>query len=158
MKTLPRLLGAAGMLLATGGAQAQQFHLYLKCIGQVEANGRSRAAHLDLAMRDNNQTALIQRSNVLPVGERLKYQASPAHYSMVVRAPARNSVVFYDWIRGELFVWNPDLTRLQAVRLSIDRQTTELEGELVDGKSDVLGRLRMRCTPSDNDSAPAPKF
>jgi hypothetical protein len=149
---------AAVLSLVGAAAQAQQFHLYLRCIGEVTVQGRGRAAHLDLAMRDNNQTALIQRSNVLPVGERLKYEASPAHYSMVARAPARNSVVWVDWIRGELFVWNPDLTKLHTVRLSIDRQTAVLEGELLDGRAEALGALRMRCTPSDNDTTPPPKF
>ena len=158
MKALVRTLVLVGSGVVAGQAAAQQFHLYLRCAGQVEAAGRQRAAHLDLALRDNNMTALIQRSNVLPVGERLKYQASPKHYSLVARAPAPHSVIFRDWIRGEIFVWQPDLTRLHTVRLSIDRQTAALEGELLDGRSDLIGRLAMRCTPSDNDSAPAPRF
>lgn len=139
-------------------AAAQQFHLYVKCSGAVVAKGRSNPAHLDLALRDNNMTALIQRSNVLPVGERMRYEASPALYSMVAHAPARGSVVFQDWIRGTVFVWEPDLRRLHTVRLAIDRQTAALEGEMLDGRGDTLGRLAMRCTPSSNDDAPAPKF
>lgn len=153
-----RWAAAVAIALAAAPATAQQFHLYLKCAGEVQVQGRSRAAHLDLALRDNNMTALIQRSNVLPVGERLKYQASPAHYTLVARAPTQGTVVFHDWIRGELFVWNPQLTRLQTVRLSIDRQSAELEGELLDGKGDAMGLLRMRCDPKSNDDIPAPKF
>lgn len=153
-----RLLLAAALVAGPGMASAQQFHLYLKCSGEVQAQGKSRPAYLDLALRDNNMTALIQRSNVLPVGERLKYEASPAHYSMVARAPARGSVVHYDWIRGELFVWNPNLTQLQTVRMTIDRQSAELEAELLDGKPELIGRLRMRCDPKTNDDIPTPKF
>ncbi len=152
----------AACLLALGGvavpAQAQIFHLYLKCSGDITVGGKSRNAYVDLALRDNNMTALIQRSNVLPVGERLRYEASPALYSMVARAPAHGSVVYYDWIRGELFVWNPTLTKLHTVRLSIDRQTAELEGELLDGKAELMGRLRMRCDAKSNEDVPAPKF
>jgi hypothetical protein len=155
---LCRRLAATALLCAAGGAQAQMFHLYLKCTGEVSAQNRSKPAYLDLALRDNNMTALIQRSNVLPVGERFKYEASPGLYSMVARAPARGSVVFLDWVRGELFVWNPGLTQLQTVRLSIDRQTAELEGELLDGKAELIGRLRMRCEPKSNDDVPVPKF
>jgi hypothetical protein len=155
----PALLALAAALLAAGGAaRAQMFHLYLKCQGEVQVQGKSKAAHLDLALRDNNMTALIQRSNVLPVGERLHYEASPALYSMVAKAPMQGSVVYHDWVRGELFVWNPQLTRLQTVRLSIDRQSADLEGELLDGKGDLMGRLRMRCDPKSNDDIPAPKF
>lgn len=155
---------AAAAVVALAGtvvslpAAAQIFHLYLKCTGEVQVQGKSKAAYVDLALRDNNMTALIQRSNVLPVGERLKYEASPAHYSMVAKAPAHGSVVYYDWIRGELFVWNPQLTKLQTVRLSVDRQTAELEGELIDGKAELMGRLHMRCDPKNNDDVPAPKF
>ena len=153
-----RVLAAVGMLLVAAGAQAQMFHLYLKCSGSVQVQGKSKSAHVDLALRDNNMTALIQRSNVLPVGERFKYEASPALYSMVARLPSRGSVVYHDWIRGELFVWNPGLTQLHTARLSVDRQTAELDGELLDGKGDAIGRLRMQCDPKSNDDIPAPKF
>lgn len=149
---------AAALCLAAGGAQAQMFHLYLKCSGDVQVQGKSRSAYLDLALRDNNMTALIQRSNVLPVGDRLRYEASPALYSMVAKAPSPGSVIFHDWIRGEVFVWAPGLKQLQTVRLSIDRQSAELEGEMMDGKGDLMGRLRMRCDPKTNDDIPAPKF
>lgn len=150
-------VGAALLVLA-GAAQAQIFHLYLLCSGEVQVQGKTRPAHVDLALRDNNMTALIQRSNVLPVGDRLKYEASPALYSMVAKAPSPGSVLFHDWVRGEVLVWAPGLKQLQTVRLSVDRQTAELEGEMLDGKGDLMGRLRMRCTPKTNDDIPAPKF
>jgi hypothetical protein len=160
---LAALLGMAAVPLCVSlsvsmPAQAQEFHLYLKCSGQIETQGRHKSAHLDLALRDNNMSALIQRSNVLPVGERLKYEASPALYSMTAHAPRRGSVVYYDWIRGELFVWNPQLAQLSTVRLSIDRQSGELEGELLDGKGADMGRLRLRCDPKTNDDIAKPRF
>ena len=148
----------AAATLAAAGAKAQIFHLFLLCSGEVQVQGKGRPAHVDLALRDNNMTALIQRSNVLPVGDRLKYEASPALYSMVAKAPSPGSVLFHDWVRGEVFVWAPGLKQLQTVRLSIDRQTADLEGEMLDGKGDLMGRLRMRCTPKTNDEMPAPKF
>lgn len=138
--------------------QAQEFHLYLQCRGDALVQGKSRSAHVDLALRDNNMTALIQRSNVLPVGERLRYDASPALYSMVAKAPAPGGVVFHDWMRSEILVWAPTLKQLHTVRLSIDRQSAELEGELLDGQGDLMGRLRMQCMPRSNDDIAAPKF
>lgn len=154
-------LAACGLALGLGHAlpaAAQEFGIYLLCSGTVEAKGKSMAAHLDLAMRRNNQTALVQRSDVLPVGERFKFETSPAYYSMVFRAPARGSVVYYDWIRGSLFVWDPDLQKLQTTRLSVNRQTAVLEGEMLDGSQQVLGRLKMRCQPKSNEDMPEPKF
>lgn len=156
----PALLAMAGVVVGVGAgsAQAQEFHLYLLCRGDVLVQGKSRAAHVDLALRDNNMTALIQRSNVLPVGERMRYDASPALYSMVAKAPAPGGVVFHDWLRSEILVWAPTLQQLHTVRLSVDRQTAELEGEMLDGKGEPMGRLRMRCTPKTNDDIATPKF
>lgn len=139
-------------------AEAQEFGLYLLCSGTVEAKGKTMPAHLDLAMRRNNSTALIQRSDVLPVGERMKFDTSPAFYSMVFNAPTRGSVVYYDWIRGALFVWNPDLQNMHSARLSVDRQSAALQGEMRDGQGVILGRLKMTCQPKDNDTVETPKF
>jgi hypothetical protein len=116
----------ATALLSMAPVHAQEFGLYLACKGTVEAKGRALAAHLDLALRRNNQTALVQRSDVLPVGERFRFETSPTHYSMVLRAPARGSVVYYDWLRGALVVWDPDLQRMHAARISVDAFTTGL--------------------------------
>lgn len=158
MLRAPGLVAVALLLGSALPVQAQVFHLYLKCRGDITLQGKSRPAHVDFALRDNNMTALIQRSNVLPVGERLSYEASPALYSLVAKAPVQGSVLYHDWVRGELFVWNPTLKRLHTVRLSIDRQTAELEGELLDGEGKLMGQLAMRCDPKSNDDVPAPKF
>jgi hypothetical protein len=153
------LAAVVGLLAAAcaGPAAAQQFHLYLLCSGKIDTKGKSMPAHLDLALRDNNMSALVQRSNVLPVGERMKYQASPTHYAMTMGFAGR-SAAFYDWWRGTLWVWQPDLKRLHEVRLSVDRQTAALEGQMLDGKGESLGRLAMKCNPKTNEDVPAPKF
>ena len=157
-RTVVAMAAAAAGTLFTVPAVAQEFGLYLLCSGTVEAKGKSQPAHLDMAMRRNNQTALIQRSDVLPVGERMKFETSPTFYSMVFNAPARGSVVYYDWIRGALFVWNPDLQKLHTIRLSVDRQSAALQGEMRDGQGAILGRLKMQCQPKDNDTVETPKF
>jgi hypothetical protein len=145
-------------LMACAPVNAQEFGVYLACSGKVFAGNRAMPAHLDLALRRNSQLALIQRSDVLPAGDRMKLQISPAFYTMVYAAPLRNSTVWYDWIRGAVFVWNPDLLKLQSVRLSVDRQTAALEGEMRDGAGVQLARLAMRCDPKNNDTVPEPKF
>jgi hypothetical protein len=153
-----RLLVFAVTVLAVAPGTAQEYGVYLNCSGQVQAGGRSRNAHLDLALRRNSSLALIQRSDILPVGDKMKLDITPAFYSMVFHAPTRNSTVYYDWIRGTLVVWNPAFRELQTVRISVDRQSAALEGDMRDINDRSLGRLKMRCKPSDNDSAPEPKF
>jgi hypothetical protein len=139
-------------------AQAAEFNLYLKCQGQVSAGGKTKAATLDLAMRDNNTTALIQRSNVLPVGERLKYTASKASYTLLYKLPQPGTHYYADWVSGGWIVWQPNLKRLATVRIAVDRQTAELEGTLLDFNDEALGELAMQCDPSNMDDAPEPKF
>jgi hypothetical protein len=139
-------------------AAAQEFGVYLICKGKVVSKGRSSEAHIDLALRRSSQLALIQRSNVLPVGERLKLEISPAYYSMVFKAPLRGSVVWTDWLRGGIFVWAPDLQRLHTTRLSVDRQSAKLEGEMVDAKGDRLATLDMVCDAKNNETVEQPKF
>ena len=153
-----RLLVFALAVLAVAPGTAQEFGVYLKCSGQVQAGGRSKSAHLDLALRRNSSLALIQSSDVLPVGDRMRLEITPAFYSMVFHAPAQTSAVYHDWIRGTLFVWSPILRELQTVRISVDRQSAALEGDMRDINDRSIGHLKMRCTPSDNDSAPEPKF
>jgi hypothetical protein len=153
-----QLLAFAAAMLALAPARAQEFGVYLNCTGQVQAGGKSKNAHLDLALRRNSSLALIQRSDVLPVGDKMKLQITPALYSMVFQAPLPNSALYYDWTRGALFVWGPALRQLQTVRISVDRQTAALEGDMRDVNDRSIGRLKMRCTPSDNDSVPEPKF
>jgi len=144
--------------MTSAPVDAQEFGVYLACAGKLHAGGRTMPANLDLALRRNSELALIQRSDVLPVGERMKLQISPAFYTMVYAAPMRSSTVWYDWIRGTMFVWSPDLLKLQSVRLSVDRQTAVLEGEMRDGAGVQLARLAMRCDPKNNDTVPEPKF
>ena len=153
-----RLLVFAVALLAVAPGAAQEYGVYLNCSGQVLVNGRSKSAHLELALRRNSSLALIQRSDVLPVGDKMKLDITPAFYSMVFRAPVPTSASYYDWTRGTLIVWSPVLRELQTVRISVDRQSAALEGDMRDINDRSLGRLKMRCKPSDNDSAPEPKF
>jgi hypothetical protein len=153
-----RLLVFAAAVLAAGPSPAQEYGVYLNCTGQVQAGGKSRSANLDLALRRNSSLAMIQRSDVLPVGDKMKLDITPAFYSMVFRAPVPSSAAYYDWMRGTLIVWSPVFRELQTVRISVDRQTAALEGDMRDINDRSLGRLKMRCKPSDNDSAPEPKF
>ena len=106
----------------------------------------------------NGSLALVQRSDVLQVGDKMKLDITPAFYSMVFRAPARNCVVYNDWIRGTVFVWSPILRELQTARISVDRQTAALEGDLRNASDHSIGRLKLRCQAKDNDSVPEPKF
>ncbi|MDZ7855649.1 hypothetical protein [Sphaerotilus sp.] len=141
-----------------GAVQAAEFHLYLQCQGKVASRGIAHDAHLQLAMRDNNLTALIQKSNLLPVGERMKYVKTEVAYTLTYRTPQARSHIVRDWFSGQIFVWLPDLKRLAETRLSIDRQTAVLQGELLNAEGDLLGNLRMDCQPVSPDDLPAPKF
>ena len=140
-------------------AYAAEFHLYLKCSGTLSSSAKPTPAQLELAMRDNNLTALIQKSDVLPVGERLKYVATEQAYAMQMRTPVYGTQgVYYNWFTGPIFVWHPDLRKLALTRISIDRQTAVLDGEMLNIAGNVLARLRMTCTPQSMDDVPAPKF
>lgn len=159
MRHLAQLAAAALVLgLACTGAWAAEFNLFLSCSGKLSAGGKSKAATLDLAMRDNNETALIQRSNVMPVGERLHYKASPMAYSMVYKLPQPGTHIYRDWMGSSWVIWQPNLKRLATIRLSVDRQTAELEGELLDFNDDSLGTVAMSCKPTTMDDMPEPKF
>jgi hypothetical protein len=154
-----RWIGAAALVSASAPALSAEFHLYLKCSGKLSSSAKTTPAKLDLAMRDNNLTALVQNSDVLPVGERLKYVATEQAYAMQMRTPVWGTRgAYYNWFSGVLFVWHPDLKKLAMTRLSIDRQTAALEGELLNIEGNVLGKLRMTCTPQTMDDVPAPKF
>jgi hypothetical protein len=153
-----RLLVFAAAVLVAVPSPAQEYGVYLNCTGQVQAGGKSRSASLDLALRRNSSLAMIQRSDVLPVGDKMKLEITPTFYSMVLRAPVPSSASYYDWMRGTLIVWSPVFRELQTVRISVDRQTAALEGDMRDINDRSLGRLKMRCKPSDNESAPEPKF
>ncbi len=156
--TTGRLVAAVLALSAGAAAQAAEFNLFLQCQGEIQSGGKSKAATLSLAMRDNNQTALIQRSNVLPVGERLHYQVSKASYTLLYKLPLPGTRVYTDWVNGGWLVWQPNFKRLATIRIAIDRQSAELDGTLRDFNDESLGELTMQCQPSTNDDAPEPKF
>ena len=156
-RVAPLLLGGA-LAAAHPGASAEYFSLYLRCEGEVTSSAGRNAAHLDVAMRDNNQSAVIQRSNVLPVGEKMKYEVSPATYSMTYRSPQARTQLYYDWLRGQLFTWDPALKRLARIRLSIDRQSGALDGDIVNSDDQSLARIGMTCRKSDPRDLAPPKF
>ena len=155
--SLRAVLALAFTAAASTSASAQMYQLYLDCKGQLNAGKKSAPADISLALRDNNMTALVQRSNVLPVGERMKYTASQTHYTAVYTTPLRGSRVYVDWYRSWLFVWYPDFQRLVTTRLSVDRQSGSLVGEMTDARNEVLGRLKMTCEPKKDEDA-QPKF
>jgi len=151
------ILGAA--LLATPTlSSADYFSLYLKCEGAVSAKKGKTKAHVDLALRDNDYSALIQRSNVLPVGGKMKYEVSPATYSMTYYSPGARTQLYYDWYQGYLFKWDPNLKRLALIRLSIDRQTGQLDGDILNSQDESLARISMACEAVSPEDLPAPKF
>ena len=158
MRTIVQLAATAMALSIGAHAKAAEFNLFLNCSGKLSANGKGKSATLDLAMRDNNETALIQRSNVLPVGERLHYKASPMAYSMVYKLPQPGTHYYNDWVHGQWVVWQPNFKRLATIRISVDRQTAELEGELLDFNDDSLGTIAMNCKPLTADDMPEPQF
>jgi hypothetical protein len=142
-----------------GAAQAQQFHLYLLCKGEIKNKaGKSEPAYIDLALRDNNMTALVQRSNVLPVGERMKYTASQTHYALVYATPRPGTVIYSNWFGSVLFVAYPEFRRVVETRLSVDRQTAALEGEMMALHAEQVGVFNMMCDPKQHSDMPAPKF
>lgn len=118
---------------------------------------KSDGAYLLLALRDNNMTAFVQRSNVLPMGERMKYTATNTHYTATYM-PQRGGKVFLDFKGTQLFKWYAPFEKLAATRVAIDRQTGELEGEMVGPDGEVLGRMDMSCEPRKDGEGPAPRF
>jgi hypothetical protein len=113
-------------------------------------------AYLELALRDNNMTAFVQRSNVLPTGERMKYVATQTHYSASYSPAAGRAQA--DWRGSWLFTWFPPFQKMAATRFSIDRQTGQLEGEIVGPAGEVLGLMDMQCEPKREGEGPAPRF
>jgi hypothetical protein len=151
---------ASALLLAAScsgtAVSAAEFHLFLQCEGQAKVAQQTREVRLDLALRDNNSTALIQRSNLLPVGERLSYTQTPSTYTLVYKAPSVWVPASPDWQRGGWVAWQPQMNRLSTIRLAIDRQDGSLEGSLLDAKDDVFGTLELSCYPANpQDMAPA---
>jgi hypothetical protein len=149
---------AAAALAVAAPAAAADFHLLLQCDGQVRAETGAQPARVALALRDNNTTALIQQSNVLPVGERMKYVESPTAYSMTYKLPATRTPLFYDWWNGRLFVWLPALRKVTTIRLAIDRVQGTLAGEMLNGEGQQLATLEMNCKPVTEDMLEQRKF
>jgi hypothetical protein len=123
----------------------------------VKSASKRGSAQLELALRDNNMTAFVQRSNVLPTGERMKYVATQTHYSAVY-SPATTSRAYVDWRGSWLFTWFPPFQKMTATRFSIDRQTGQLEGEIVGPAGEVLGLMDMQCEPKRDGEGPPPRF
>jgi len=149
---------SVSLLAVPALAYADYYSLYLKCEGTVSAKKGKTKAHVDLALRDNDYSALIQRSNVLPVGGKMKYEVSPATYSMVYYAPGARTQLYYDWYQGYLFKWDPNLKRLALIRLSIDRQTGQLDGDIRNSQDESLARISMACEAVSPEELPEPKF
>lgn len=123
----------------------------------VRGAAKRGTAHLELALRDNNMTAFVQRSNVLPTGERMKYVATQTHYSAAY-SPANTGQAYVDWRGSWLFTWFPPFQKMAVTRFSIDRQTGQLEGEIVGPAGEVLGLMDMQCEPKRQGEGPAPRF
>lgn len=123
----------------------------------VRSAAKRGNAHLELALRDNNMTMLVQRSNVLPTGQRLKYQATQTHYTATF-LPQMAGAGFREWGEGGLFGWYPPFQKMTAARFAIDRQSGVLEGEIVGPAGEVLGLIDMQCEPRRDEDAPAPRF
>ena len=132
--------------------------MFLRCEGQLNADGLATPAQVSLALRDNNNTALVQQSDVLPVGERLKYVESPMAYSMTYKLPAARSPLFYDWWNGRIFVWLPALKKVTTIRLSIDRMNGTLAGQMLNSYDQGLATLAMACQPVTEEALSKRKF
>ena len=159
-RRLGRALAVLGLGFGATAAGAQEFSRFLQCEGTFSANGKTVPAHADFALRFANRTALIQRSNALPVGERLQYTPTPATYSMTYRLPARGTTVVAipGWLQNTVLVLLPDLRRLNQIRMSIDRQTGALEGTVLNEEEQSLGSFAMQCRSRSEEEVGAPKF
>jgi hypothetical protein len=151
---------AAAALLTANAADAQEYSRFLQCEGTFAGSERSVPAFADFALRFANRTALIQRSNVLPVGEKLQVVPTPASYSMTYRLPERGTTVVAlpGWLQSTVLVLLPDLQRLNQIRIGIDRQTGALQGTLLNEREQGLGSFRMQCQSRSEQDVGAPKF
>ena len=154
-----RLLVFAVAVLAVAPGTAQEYGVYLNCSGQVQAGGRSKSANLDLALRRNSSLALDPALRRL-AGRRQDEAGDHAGvlFDGLSGTRHRTAPSTTTGLRGTLLVWGPGLRELQTVRISVDRQSAALDGDMRDVNDRSIGHLKMRCKPSDNDSAPEPKF
>jgi len=143
---------------AMQSAQGQEYSRFLQCTGSMLDGDKTLPAHVDYAMRLNSRMALIQRSNVLPVGQSLKFVPTPYLYTMSYKLPAQGTqvVAASSWFQTTFLVLYPDLNKLNEIRVSIDRHTGALEGQLLNENAAVLATLQMTCKleSTDADSAP----
>ncbi len=123
----------------------------------VRSAAKRGNAQLDLALRDNNMSMLVQRSNVLPTGQLLKYQATQTHYTATF-LPQMAGAGFRAWGESGLFGFYPPFQKMTAARFAIDRSSGVLEGEIVGPAGEILGLIDMQCEPKRNEDAPAPRF
>jgi hypothetical protein len=151
---------ALALAAAASAAAAQEYSRFLSCAGTFTAEEKQREAHVDFALRYNNRTALIQGSNVLPVGEVLSYVPTPASYSMtyLLRPRGTQVVVVPGWFQNTLLVAYPNLKRLNQIRLSLNRQSGVLEGKMLNEEDELLGAFTMQCKSMSEQDVGAPKF
>lgn len=151
---------AIALLLAALPAAAQEYSRFISCSGNFTADDKPRSANADLALRYNNRTALIQGSNVLPVGEILKYVATPSTYSMtyLLRPKGTQVLVVPGWFHSTILVGYPNLKRLNQIRMSVNRQTGVLDGKLFNEEDELLGSFSMQCKSETEATVEPPKF
>ena len=156
LRTLAALLAALG----ASAADAQEYSRFLACRGNVVADGLTKPAELDLALRVNSRTALIQASNVMPVGEIMRYVPTPANYSMtyLLWPQGVRALVVPGWFSSTVLVAYPNLRRLNQIRLSINRQTGALHGRLLNEEDALLAEFRMQCESQAEEEVRPPKF
>lgn len=148
---------ALAALAAAAPARAQEFSRFLTCSGTFSAEGGApRQAHADFALRMNTRTALIEGSNLLPVGETMNFIPTPGRYTMTyLLAPFGTRVVgMPGWFASTILVFYPDLKRLNQIRLSIDRQTGAMEGKLLNERDELLTGFEMTCRAREQSDAP----
>jgi len=155
--------GAVLLVLAAAaaGASAQEYSGFLNCNGSFVADDKPpRDAHAEFALRYNNRTALVQGSNVLPVGEILHYVPTPATYSMtyLLRRQGTQVLVVPGWFQNTILVAYPNLKRLNQIRMSVNRQNGVLEGKMLNEQDELLGAFTMQCKSVTEKDVEAPKF
>lgn len=144
-------------LAAATPAGAQEFSRFLTCSGTFSAEGGApRQATADFALRMNTRTALIEASNLLPVGQTMNFVPTPGRYTMTYLLPARGTRVvgMPGWFASTILVFYPDLKRLNQIRLSIDRQTGALEGKMLNERDELLSGFEMTCRARDAEAPP----
>jgi hypothetical protein len=142
-------------------ARAEEYSQYLSCAGTFVSAGKpAREANADFALRYNNRTALIQGSNVLPVGEILRYVPTPAVYTMtyLLRPQGAKVIAVPGWFQSTILVHYPNLNRLNQIRLSINRQSGKLEGKMLNEEDELLGQFSMQCDSQNEQDIAPPKF